>query len=211
MCMLCSTSNLPWRARCTSGHACLSLSNICESIFRCTRRCANRKQRLLLVRAGLLSWAVQRLRLAKLQRQRPTLVMPRTSCARWSRAWSPASNQVSRCPGRLLSAGAHGQVEESDTSWVPTGSVPRIQSACIPGTSLARTPTTPSRSQRTCWRRELRHRIAGGNLLRRRGIDADMFLSGQQPCLTMSQSRLLTFSLVYISAPISISSNMRSA
>lgn len=171
--MLCNTSNLPWRARRTSGYACLSLSNICEFLFCCTRRCTNRE--LCLVRAGLLSRVLKRLCRAKLQRQRPMLVMPRTSCARWSRAWFPASNQVPRCPGRLLSTGVEGF---SDTSWVHSGSVPRIQSACIPGTWLAQTPTTPSRSQKTRWLRELGHRIAGENLLRRLDIDADMFLSG---------------------------------
>ena len=69
ICMLCNTSNLPWRARRTSGYACLSLSNICEFLFCCTRRCTNRE--LCLVRAGLLSRVLKRLCRAKLQRQRP--------------------------------------------------------------------------------------------------------------------------------------------
>jgi hypothetical protein len=64
----------------------------------------------------------------------------------------------------------------------------RSPSASIPWKWLARTPTTPSRSQRICRHHDEWCRVAVGSLLRRRGTDKDLLGCGRQPCHAMSQS-----------------------
>ena len=66
--------------------------------------------------AWLLIWAVHRLCRVKLQRQRPVIVMPRRSCARWSRAcfksgftvsWAAAYRGCTRRVRTVLGACRH--------------------------------------------------------------------------------------------------------